>query len=232
MLARELLLDNGITRAFSDQDLIDTRETIQALTTVGAGSLTAALVTASILRRTGPVGGFADTFDTSQNIVNAVSGNNAVATAAGTTFGSLYVPPNVPQPGASYRWLYINGVAQAMTAAVTTNGGVILGTNVNVAASLWREYLITLVNTTLSSTAIGTFNNANGVVTGLTLAQTQLITPGQVVSSAGNVTAGTTVLSVQQGTGFTMSANGLANATASVTLMPQVQVQGLRSGTA
>jgi hypothetical protein len=79
---------------------------------------------------------------------------------------------------------------------------------------------------------VASFTNASAVVTGLTTAQTNLITPGQVVSSVGNVTAGTTVLSVQAGVGFTMSANALATAVASASLLPQVTVAGLRSGTA
>lgn len=231
MLARPLGLDAGITRPFSDGDVMDSRDRIATLTTVGAGSITAAMIASAILSRTGPVGGFTDTVDTAQNIVNAFSGNtNSVI--SGVTFGNLFVPANVPQQGATWRWLYINGVAQALTLAVTLNGGVILGTNTALAASLWREYLWTIVNATTSSTVVASFTNASAVVTGLTTAQTNLITPGQVVSSVGNVTAGTTVLSVQAGVGFTMSANALATAVASASLLPQVTVAGLRSGTA
>lgn len=235
MLARPLLLDNGIARPLSDGDIMDAREIEVALTTVGAGSILAVHLGAAVLRRSGPVGGFTDTFDTAQNIVNAFAGN-ANAVPSGVTFGGLYIPANIPQPGANYRWLYINTVAQAMVAAVTVNGGVILSTAAGVvntiAASLWREYRISLVNTTQQSIVQGTFSNVSAVVTGLSTAQTNLITPGQVVASVGNVTAGTTVISVQPGVGFTMSANGLAVATASATLMPQVVVAGLRSGTA
>jgi hypothetical protein len=114
MLARPLGLDAGITRPFSDGDVMDSRDKIALLTTVGAGSITAAMISSSILSRTGPVGGFTDTVDTAQNIVNAFSGNtNSVI--SGVTFGNLFVPANVPQQGATWRWLYINGVAQALT---------------------------------------------------------------------------------------------------------------------
>ena len=45
------------------------------LTTVGAGTLTAALLAGENITRTGPTGNFADTFDTAANIVAALGGN-------------------------------------------------------------------------------------------------------------------------------------------------------------
>lgn len=45
------------------------------LTTVGAGTLTAALLGGQIITRSGPTGAFADTFDTAALITAALSGN-------------------------------------------------------------------------------------------------------------------------------------------------------------
>jgi hypothetical protein len=47
------------------------------LTTVGAGTLTAALLCGQNITRTGPTGAFADTFDTAANIVAALSASSS-----------------------------------------------------------------------------------------------------------------------------------------------------------
>lgn len=103
------------------------------LTTVGAGTWTAAQIVAGIITRTGPVGGYTDTTDTAANILTALGGNGTAEVAQGSTF----------------RLLFINTVAQAMTLAAGT--GVTLDTTngsgvVNCAASLVREYLVTINN--------------------------------------------------------------------------------------
>lgn len=243
MLQRALSYnDMNILRPYSLGDTFDTQEQFGALTTVGAGAVTAAMIAGGgPLKRTGPVGGFTDTFDTPQNILAALAGNGAQVSTAGipafnpsfqgVTFGLLFQQPGQPQPGASFRWLYMNGAAQAMTAAATANSGLTLGANVNVAASLVREYLWQIQNGTPQSLVNANLTNASGVATGLTLAQTNLITPGQSLFGT-NVGAAAVVLSVQPGVGFTASVVATGTSLSAVTITPTMLVTGLRSSTA
>lgn len=242
MLLRPLSLnDMAITRPFSLADVLDTQEQFTALTTAGAGNITAAMIAGGSLKRTGPAGVFNDTFDTPNNILIALSGNGAQVSTSGVpafnpsfqavTFGLLFQQPGQPQPGASFRWLYLNTVAFAMTALATANSGLTLSTNVNVAASLVRQYLFQIVNGTPQSLVNGQLTNASGVVTGLTLAQTNLITPGQSVFGT-SVGASAIVSSVQPGVGFTASVVATATVLSAITLTPSITLTGLFSATA
>lgn len=242
MLLRAASYSDGDTlRPFSLGDTMDTQEGFTALTTVGAGTILAAAIAGGSLRRTGPVGGFTDTFDTANNIINALSGNAAsVSTNASSNFNtafqtvafsSLFQTPGQPQPGASFRWLYLNQVAQAMTAAAAASSGVILGANVNVAASLVREYLFQIQNGTPQSLVNGNVTNASPIVTGLTLAQTNVISAGQSVFGT-NIAASALVASVQPGVGFTTNLNATGTSLSAITLTPTITVTGLRSSTA
>ena len=232
--------EGNVIRPFSAGDIMDTQEpNFSTLTTAGSGTILAATML-STLNRTGPGGGFTDTFDTAQNIVQAVSGNLSQVSTAGqvfnpsfqsVTFGILYNQPGIPQPGASFRWLYLNSVAFAMTAAAAANSGITLGANVNVPASLVREYLVQFKNSTPQSLVNGTLTNASAVVTGLTLLQTNLISAGQSVFGT-NVQALTTVLSVQPGVGITMSLTATATSVSALTITPSITITGLRSATA
>lgn len=233
--------DGDVARPFSLGDMMDTQEQFTALTTVGAGTILAALIAGGPLKRSGPVGGFVDTFDTANNIISALSGNAAsLSTQASqnfnpsfqsVTFGTTYVQPGQPQPGASFRWLYLNTVAQAMTAAVAANSGVILSTNVNTAASLVREYLFQIQNGSPAQLVNGNLTNASAVVTGLNLSQTNVITPGMSVYGT-NVQALSVVNSVQAGVGFTMSLTASGTSLSALTLTPTITITGLRSSTA
>lgn len=201
-----------------------------ALATVGAGTWTAGLIGNGILYRTGPVAGYADTTDTATNILAALAGNGSGAEAlAGTTF----------------RMRFINTVAFAMTLTLGTGIVTGLGT-LNVAASLWREYLWTILNTTPSQIINCGTTNASAVVTfnfppGMTSypigsdPRAVNITPGATVSGTG-ISAGTTVLGVTQGqggiTGVTLSANATAtNAAVALTFGPTMRLDSLGSGT-
>lgn len=213
-------------------DLIATGRSLAALTTVGAGTITAAMIAAGIINRTGPTAGYTDTFDTAWNILQALAGN--------------FPQPDTVQ-GLSFELTFINTVAFANTVAAPTNGGVVLGTNVNVAASLVRDYLVTINNasppqnfycgTTSANPTItlnqpyqmGTFDYSNNKAYGQ-------ITPGMSVYGTG-IPAGATVIGLIQGqqgmvTGFTLSANATATAASvALALTPTITIQGLRSST-
>lgn len=207
-------------------DLIAGGENILAgaLATVGAGTWTGALIATGIIRRTGPVGAYTDTTDTSTNIIAALQGNN----------------PGIDiVPGTSFRMLFINTVAQALTFAAGL--GIVSGTGtLTVAASLVREYLWTILNATPQSIQNCSTTNASAVVT-FNLPATApalpmgTITPGMTVSGTG-ITAGTTVLGLTLGqggiTGFTLSANATATTNpVALTFLPTVQIDSLRSST-
>lgn len=215
-----------IDRMIMPGDLVAGGESLTAggNSTAGSGTLTGAQIATGIINRTGPGGAFTDTTDTSTAILLALAGNTQGADAI---------------QGISFRLLYINTVAFAMTFAAGT--GVIAGSGtLNVAASTWREYLVTILNSTPQVLLSCATTNANATVTFVLQAnQTALpigtVTPGMTVSGTG-ITAGTTVLGVTQGqggiTGVTLSANATAtNNPVGLTFLPTIRFDGLRSGT-
>lgn len=201
-----------------------------ALTTVGAGTVTGAMIATGIVRRTGPTGAYTDTFDSAANILAALAGNSWAASVV---------------PGASFRLLYINTVAQAMTFA--GGQGMVSGVGtLNVAASLVREYLITILNAmnpttvpataTLGSAAVtfGLLSNQVALGIGAASAYNQ-ISEGATITWTGVFPAGTTVLGVTAGqggiTGVTASGTATAAAVGAITFGPTVQIDSLRSST-
>lgn len=209
-LAKPLFRDAAMMRVAQQGDINGSAETVSTLTTVGAGALTGAILATNILSRTGPVGAVADTTDTANNIVLAVS-------AAGY----------VPQAGDTWRLRYINNVAFAIT--VTGVTGVTV-TNGVVNASSVKDFLITLTNTTPQFIGVGNSTNGSAIITGLDMGETPFISPGMLVSGTG-IPGGTTVLSVQVATGVTLSANATAtNSNIAFTFSPTVTILGLGQG--
>lgn len=241
MLIRPLGLAGSITsRQVNPGDLVADGRSVTpgAITTVGAGTWTGAAIASGIITRTGPAGGYTDTTDTAQNIINALVGND----------------PNLDvMPGIAFSLLFLNTVAFAHTFA--TGAGVTAGNNVNTAASLVREYLVTILNATPqvvvscgttnasllvtidSAASVGSAGNPGGLAAGT-------ITPGMIVSGTG-ITAGTLVAGVTYGSqtlralmdrivGVTLNANATATNASGIALsfFPNVRFDGLRSATA
>lgn len=183
------------------------------ITTVGAGTIPPEAILSGIIDRTGPVGGYADTFPTADQLFAAC--------------------PDLDR-GDSFEFLFINGVAQAMTATAPADGSGVLGTNVNVAASLVRRFMITALSGNSRSVVVSSgTTNANPNVTLTKASDAKLITPGMGVSGTG-ISAATTVLGVNQSTGVvTLSANATAtNSMIGLTFAPRYSVRGLYSATA
>ena len=228
MLGSALITAGAVSaRPSGPGDLIATGESISALATVGAaGVVTAAMVAGGILRRTAAGEAFTDTFPTAQQIVDALKGNDPLA--------------KIPD-GSCFRFIYINGVAFAMTFAAGV--GVVLGTDVNIAASLVREYLVEILNSTTGSTAVCNTTNANAIVTLQSPVPLGRITPGQLVSGTG-ITAGSVVSGVNLGDQTNRGGTDMiyritldqvgASVQTGVTLsfVPRVRFTGLRTGTA
>lgn len=222
----------GEARQTLPGDLILGSENVNsgAITTVGAGALTGAALVSGILFRSGPTAAFTDTFATAIDILLALSGN--------------FAAPDVV-PGTSFRLLYRNGVAFAMTPAY--GAGTVAGSGtLTLAASLWREYLFTVLSNQAPMTISGTLVSASATVAfALPTGAVALpmgpspgaanLQPGATITGTGVATA-TTVASVTQGqggvTGIIMSGTATASGTVPLSFGPTVQIDGLRSGTA
>lgn len=232
MLVRPAVMDGSPNpRNNYPGDLIAGNDNILggAIATVGNGTWTGAAIVNGIINRTGPVGAYTDTTDTAVNIIAALTGG---ATSADVV------------PGSTFRLIVINTVAQALTFAAGT--GVVAGTGtLNIAASLVREYILTILNsqpqiilqsaTTNASAAVTFVFSGSQVAYGLGPNSTRLITIGALVSGTG-ITAGTTVAGITLGpsgiTGITLSANATAtNASVALTFGPLIQIDSIRSST-
>lgn len=232
MLVRPRVDANEVTdRDIAPGDILGLGENILtgALATAGAGTWTGAAIASGMINRTGPVGAYTDTTDTATNILAALKGNS----------------PGIDiLPGTTFRMLLINTVAQALTFAA--GAGVVTGTGtLNVAASLVREYLWTILNADGPYTLQSNTTNGNKVITfvlppGMVAfpqgpaVNAINITPGMTVSGTG-ITAGTKVLGVTQGVGgvigVTTDTNSTATGAAALTFGPTIQIDGLRSST-
>lgn len=213
MFAKFFTRDSGMMRPILPGDILGAAEGAgSALTTVGAGTLTAAILATNIITRTGPTAGYTDTTDSAANIIAALAGNNQ---------GSL-------QTGDTFRLKYINTVAFAMTLAAGT--GVTLGINPNVNASSVKEYLIRVTNPTPTATVVGNIDGTTAVITGLDLGETSLLSVGQLVTGTG-IPAATTIIGIVPGTSITLSANTTAAGNnIAITSSPTVSITSLGQG--
>lgn len=205
--------------------------------TVGASTLTGAMIASGVITRSASGGAVTDTTDTSTNILAALAGNS---------------PGAILAPGTTFRLRYINKVASIITfaAGVGCIAGALGSAVLNIAASQVREFLVTILNASPAVTLQSNTTNASAVVTfvfpsGMTSwplgaaanPQGISITPGMTVSGTG-ITAGTTVLGVTYGlggiTGVTLSANATATSPAggaALTFLPTIQFDGIGSMT-
>ena len=203
---RPVVRDLGLQRSTAPGDLLALGEAIGTLTTAGAGTITAALLTAGILIRTGPVGGYTDTTCTAALLIAAL--------------------PNC-SPGDTFRFRHVNTVAQVMTLAGGT--GCTLGTvpATTIQNSLFKDYLVTITNATPATTVVCTIVNGTKVITGMTLAQTSAISVGQLVTGTG-AGASAKVVSIQPGVGVTVDVNCTAdNTAASFTFSPSYRIDAI-----
>lgn len=195
-------------RAQGPGDSIMDQTQMVTISTAGTGVLTSAGMLSGLIERTGPAGAYADTLDTADNLMAA---NPALST------------------GDSFKFTVRNTVAFANTVAVA-EGAELAGANTAIAASLVREYLLTVLATNRRQSFLANMTNASPTITGLTAAQTSLLQPGMGVSAASGITAGTTILAVNLVTGaVTLSANATSTQSIAVTFFPRYNVRGLLS---
>ena len=140
-VVRNKVISLGLARAQMPGDVIAAMPTAMALTTAGNGTITAAMVAAGFIRRSGPSGAFTDTLPTSEQIAALLRGFGLQA----EWVAGLGIPLRI-----------YNSVAQALTLAVPSSEGIslstsIFGTSTAVAASQWRDYFIELVSAPVPS---------------------------------------------------------------------------------
>lgn len=222
-------IGNGLAESrFQPGDVPGLGEAYNALTTVGAGALTGPLIAGGIINRTGPVAGYIDTPATATQILTAL-GIGSVAAQAGGLGDAIN--------GATFRLIFRNTVAFAMTFQTGVEG-LVYGSNLDVAASLVREYLVTLRNLTpRASIQCGT-TNASPTLTFDTAQAIGTVTPGMVVTGTGINASQTFVTGVTNNgagglSGCTLSTNCSATAASGIAILfsPVVQFDGLRSST-
>jgi len=202
-----------------------------ALNTVGAGTILGAAFANGICYRTGPTGAYTDTTDTAVNILLAIQGDEQYSNVL---------------PGTTFRFTHVNTVAYAMTLAAGVGVTLVNGVTVN-AASSWREYIVTVLNsqpqvilqgvTTNSSEAVTfVFSGSQSAYVMGPNAGSRIITVGASVTGTG-IPAGTTVAGITLGPGgiigITLSANATATSASTgvaLTIGPAIQIDGFRSG--
>lgn len=209
MSVNRMQIDLGanFVRAQMPGDGVLDQTQVLAITTVGAGVLTAAAMVAGIVDRSGPVGGYADVLDTADNLMAANPGFSA---------------------GDSFEFWFRNTVAFANTVAVA-EGAELSGANTAVAASKVRRYLVTILANARRQVFNASTTNVSPTITGLTAAQAQTLVPGMGVSGTG-ISAATNVLAVNSSTGtITLTANATATGTVPLTFFPRYNIKGISS---
>lgn len=221
-LVRNGIYDNGQARLQGPGDLLCTNEVVLANTTVGTTPITAQMISTGLLKRSGSAGAYADAFPSSTDLIAGLLSN--YYQGGGSYGGSVGIANDT-----SFRFRIINTVAFTNTPTIGA-GGTLVGTTA-MAASSWKDYLVTIKNGTPASVTSGNTTNTSAVVTNVPLAQLQALTQGMLVTGTG-IPAATTILSIQPGVGFTMSANATAtNAGVAITAAPVYTVESLGGGT-
>lgn len=181
---------------------VNTAMSSTALSTVGAGTITAAGINSGLTTRTGSTAAFTDTTDTATNIL---AGNAGLVNKIGTSFVYTYVN---------------NTVA---VATITGGTGVTVSGITAVAANSWAKYLITYTaagTITMVGIEQGYFPNVgiyiNNGATPVTVANAA-VTANSIISFTLKTVGGTVsasapnVKTITPGTGFTVA--GLASDT-------------------
>lgn len=215
-----MLLKPYTWNGFSDQkislgDVLSMMESITTLAVTNALTITGPMLMNSVVQRTTTGAGTA-TIDTAANILASLAQN----------IGNTGIDNNT-----TWRLRWIQNAAFTDTLTATAHTGITV-TNGVVNASSVKEFLVNVTNGSPAQTVNGVITNASAVITGMTFAQTQLLSVGMVVTNAQNGLQDATILSVQPGTGVTMSTTATSGQVAPVALnfSPTITITGLGQG--
>jgi len=185
-------------------DMVMDQKKVVSDATAGNATLTAAMIFAGIISRTGPGAGYADVFPSATQLL-----------AANPVLGV----------GDSFEFLLINGVAFANTptgadAGVTFVNGV-------VTASLIKRWMVTILADGQSQIYAGSQTNASPLLQ-LTPTQAKTIRIGMLATGT-NIAASSFVTGINTTTGvITISNNATATiALNALTFLPRVEYRGL-----
>lgn len=213
MQVKPVVYDNGAQRKMMPGDVLRQGEVIPTTSTDAASgtttTFTAAQIVSGIIIKTVAASGYTATTDTASNIIAAAQ---------------------PASPGDTFRLRILNTVAVTGTLAGGT--GVTLGTvpSTAVTASSFKEYLVTLTNTTPTLTCAADFTTTTKVITGMTQAQTNAISVGMLVTGT-SVGASSVVTSIQPGVGCNVSVNSTGTVVGgAVTFSPTVRIDAITMG--
>lgn len=219
-LSAPMIWDGAMARPLQIGDIPVQNETqAQAIANAAGVTWTAAQALTTLQFRSGAAG-VSDTTPDSASWISAMLNNAYLAAGA--------LSPNSVQSGTTYRLRVVSTNSGILTIVAGT--GVTLAGVTTIAATSFRDYLVTVLNGTAQQVYAVTTTNASAVVTGMSAAQTQNITPGMLVSGTG-IQAGSTVLSVQPGVGVTLSLAATATGSlVAVTFNPRIEFRGIGTG--
>lgn len=184
MLARPTCYGGTVSpRQAGPGDILASGESFSALAADANSTITAAMIAAGILNRTGMTAGRTDTTDTADNVLAALAGNDYDRDVL---------------PGTSFRFTYIQTQAFVTTWAHGRGWVAGLGT-LNVAASAIREYVCRVLCAAKEVVVAGAVtHNGTKAIELAVPAAVGTIVPGMMVTGAG-ITAGTKVLGITFG---------------------------------
>lgn len=209
MLSRPLVQRGGQTvPCYGPGPFLDQKAIIPNVT-IGNAALAVADIFGGILNRTGPVGGFTDTWPNADDILAAMEN---------------------PAKGDSWYFVYRNGVAQAMTFAAGT--GIVSGIGtLNCAASSTKIYLHTILSVKRSVILIG--NTATStILSALDNSEIAQVEPGMGVTgtniAASSVVVGVTPSDTANGATITLNNATTGNGNnIAFSFFPRIQVDAL-----
>lgn len=202
---------NDVQKAGPGDMIMDQKKRV-AVAGAGTQTIPAVAMLAGIVVRTGPVAGYADVFDTADNIL-------AACPALDT--------------GDSFEFLFDN--SGTAFANAPTGGTGITVVNGGVTASLVKRFMVTCLAGGRLTIQQGSTTNGSAVVSlqGIAMSPSQAaraaqaIQPGMQVTGTG-IPASTTVIGVNSVTGsITLSANATATGIAALTFNPVIEIRGL-----
>lgn len=216
-LIRPNALDGRIARAVAQGDTVASMEVIQTLSTAQLNALSAANLLGPVIQCTATAAALAATLPSAATAIAGISAG----------LGSTGV-----EAGTAWRLRVMNNVPAATTAAIvtltaTSNTGMTVTAGIVNCASV-KDFLVTVVNGTPAQTYSVASTSGSAVLTGLTGEQTKNLSVGMIVTTSALNVQGQTIISVQPGTGVTLSGN--ANATAastSLTFSPVMTFVGI-----
>lgn len=239
----------GITKPFGPGDLLNLSELPIAISNAAGVTYTGAQVVAGQIFRQAIGAAQTDTLPTANQIIDALRGalnipnppNNALYGLTPNQVVNLAWPGNLMpiDPGSTFRLVVANQAANAFTMAVPASAGMAFaaapfGTNVNVGASLWREYLFRILNSSPATVlSVGTTNASVNLSIGQeSYDLLNQITVGMSVYGTG-IAASTKVASVNRDIGRIVldTAATATNNPVGISFTPTIEVVGLRSGT-